>query len=245
MFRWILLLLIILWPLESFAADNIIVLDGNRTARTLATKDLTGVHTYKMMVTDSTGNIIDFSDHGGIGVTPHEHSGHGNIHMHLLNLTTSTTRYILIDLSDTTNWPHTTGTSIHLEYLDMQVDASNTAAYTIDFIMLDSCSITSCRSGMVWATSGSQSTGNNKEIHINWAQHGPVCKFGTGGVFSDMVTDPDTNYQTDVLLRSTLDPSSATVAPNNGDLIMVVTITAGTITIDTNLAYHTHAVDHP
>ena len=237
-------LMVVCMSVVAYAADNITVLDGNRVARTLATKDIGGVQTYKMMVTDSSGNVVNFDDHGAIGVSPHEHSSHGVVHLMADGVTTDTT-YILIDLSDTTHWPHVDTAALHLEYLDMQVDASGTAEWEMHLIWLDNCSATDCDSYPIWGASGNKTTGNNLEAQVPWQQAGPILKPGHVFVLSSHTILNDTTYQTDIALPSAYIIGSASTYPGTGDLLLFADMTAGSIDIHCNIAYHTHDADHP
>lgn len=232
------------WVTSADAADNLTVLDGNRVERVLATDDDAGVHTYKMRITNTDGEVINFSDHGSIGVTPHEHSSHGNVHLMPSNISANVD-YILVDLSDTTHWPHTDTTALHLEFLDMQVDASSTAAWEIHLVWLDNCSVASCDSYPVFGASGNKTTGNNLETQIAWQQAGPILKPGFPAFLSSHTILGDTTYQTDVPLRSAYIIGSASTFPGSGDLLLQVVVTAGSINIHCNLAYHTHNALHP
>ena len=59
--------------------------------------------------------------------------------------------------------------------------------------------------------------------------------------FVGPVTENDTAFQTDVNLRSTLDPTGTAATPSgNGDMVMRVTDTAGTYTITVMVGYHSH-----
>ena len=55
----------------------------------------------------------------------------------------------------------------------------------------------------------------------------------------------DTNYQSDVLLATILDPSSADTYPGDGDFILEFLLTAGEVKLSVDFGYHTHSETHP
>lgn len=239
--KMILLLLLIAVPAS--AADDITVYDYNRNTKVLKAKDIGGVlHPGRILYAEDGTPI--YTENGVLAVDPHTHSSHGTVHFHVTNITTDY-RCILIDLSDTTNWPHSDTDVIHIEYIDAQVDSDTNGQYDIGFYFLEDCDATDCRSVMFWSASGSKSTGNNLEAQIVWDRNGPVLKTGAGGVISSMRNDADTNYQTDVNLCTILSPGAATTPPGNGDAIIEVDWQAGSFDLDFNVSYHTHPVGHP
>lgn len=245
MLRFIIICVVVLGlSCRVWAADNITVLDGNRDERVIATEDVSGVHFYKHVTANPDGTVITWNDLTGLGVVPHEHPGHGTVHVRIENIT-SDQRVILIDLSDTTNWPHTAGTVVHLEYIDFEIDSDVNGAYTVHIEYLESCSTASCTSTPVWSTSGSKTAGNNTDVSLNWTSNGPVCKSGPGGSMSSESITGNTNYQTDTAMISADDLVTPTVYPNNGDVALHVDWIAGSFTLDMVVSYHSHSADHP
>ena len=112
-------------------SDNINVYDKDRNTVVMATKDVGGVEHSKVMITNSSGTILEFGDYAGIGVITHEHPGHGTIHFHVDGISASAS-YILVDLSDTTNYPHTNTEVLHVDALYYNIDSSVTASFDID-----------------------------------------------------------------------------------------------------------------
>lgn len=225
------------------SSANMPFYDSQRQLWWLATEEISGIHYPSRVITDSSGNTVEWDDSTRIGTIPHEHSGHGDIHFHIKGIVADY-RCIVIDLSDTINWPHTTGVAIHIDYLDVQIDADATGEYDVELWTVDNCDATDCDSMMVWGVSGSRQSGNNAEIQVNWGANGPVCIFGEGGVLSTMTTLNDTTYNTATNLCTTLDPGTADTPPGDGDLIMYVDWIAGTIDLNVNISYHVHTADH-
>jgi hypothetical protein len=100
---------------------------------------------------------------------------------------------------------------------------------------------------MWYSISGNKTAGNSQTKFIDWGGAGPVLTYAAGGTkpSSNMITADDTDYQTDVALKSVHNMASATSFPGNGDVILVIDWTAGSIDIHLNISYHTHDATHP
>lgn len=228
-------------------SDNINVLDATRQTVTLATKDLAGVEYYKMMLVNSSGTILEFNDLAEIGVVPHVHSGHGSIHFHVENISATTT-YILVDMSDTTNYPHGANpVSLHIDSMTYQVDADNTADYQIDFYYLENVDGTDGDLRMWFSIVGNKTAGNSVRDYIDWSASGPVMKSGTGGTksSSNMITLDDPDYSSADNYKSTHNVAVANTPCGSGDIVMKVVMAAGSINLALNLSYHSHDASHP
>lgn len=171
---------LLVWPVS--AADNLNVLDGNRQAKTLRAVEVGNI-LYKVMIPSlEDGTLVDLDDSARIGVVPHEHAGHADLHFHVYDLDASTD-YVLVDLSDTTNWPHTAGESIHIDHIDLQVDSDVQSDYLIELHTLRNCGAADCDSMMVWATVGNKTIGASKEIQVPWDLMVPLLSGGPAVFF--------------------------------------------------------------
>lgn len=224
------------------AADNLTVLDGTRATKVLKAKEISSVLYRGMIPYTETGNPLQVED-DVLSTIEHAHGSRGQVHFHVENISADY-RCILVDLSDSTNWPHTETSVVHIEDIDAQVDSSGTAEWDLELIFLEDCSASDCDSIMFWGASGSKSTGNNLETFIPWGNRGPELKTGTDGVISSMLTNDDTTYQTDVKLCDVRTPAAANTYPGNGDLIIYVNWIAGSFDLNLNITYHTHSATH-
>ncbi|MHA2329811.1 MAG: hypothetical protein ACXACR_14945 [Candidatus Hodarchaeales archaeon] len=187
-------------------------------------------------IVDENRDLVTNSE-GRLDVVQHSHPNNGIIHFHIEDVDT-TSRFILIDVSDITNYPHDSNTYIHLEDLDVQIDAAAAASYEIELVFLENVDATDGDEYMVWHTSGTKQTGQNKEIYLNWYPNGPRCR--SLSVATHSISLNNVNYQTDVNMRTVLDPTTADTSPGAGDIILVITIAAGSINCSVNLSYHAH-----
>lgn len=141
--------------------------------------------------------------------------------------------YILIDLSDTTNFPHTDTGHIHWDGFLVSINPSVAFVGDIIFGYLKN----------VDATDGDFV--HVRTIHIELQSdnvHGDTIFFPVGIGMSDSyhlgaMTANDTAFQTDVALTS---PAGTSVA-GSGDMAMRVVMSAGNVDISATILYHTEA----
>ena len=191
----------------------------------------------KLIITDGTDDVTVNSD-GHLDVVQHTHPDTGAVHFHIDGLTTGTTRYILVDLSDTTNYPHVNTTYAHLEWLQIEVDGTNAAEYKVYIGFLENVDATDGDRYIVKHVSGSRTAGQSIRMFDNFAPNGHRMR--SESTATHMISLNDTNYQTDVNLPSTLDPSTSDTPSGSGDVILEIVVSAGTIDASIDLSYHSH-----
>ena len=146
-----------------------------------------------------------------------------------------TTAFMLIDLSDTTNWAHTETGHITLEYMIIEVDPDTTFLGEIKLGFLSS----------VDATDGDL----NNFLDIDMAKKSDlvveVINFGTHGLHCELashfgpVDANSTLFQTDVNLGGPDDPGTLTYPSGAGDLVLLVERSAGTVDVSITIGYET------
>jgi len=147
----------------------------------------------------------------------------------------ATTGFMLIDLSDTTNWPHTDTGHIDILFMILTTDPSATFSGDIQLGFLTN----------VGATDGDFN--EIFELHMEKKPEPEVVEinYGAFGValetdhFFGPITANDTIWQTDVNLQG---PDGNTSFPSgNGDLVLLVTRTASDISVSVTIGYKTVA----
>lgn len=192
-----------------------------------------------IFITDAnTGKTAGIDDDGRLAVTPHSHHNNGTIHMHVDGLTTGTTRYILVDISNTTDYPHTNTDFVHLEWFDIEVDGNTSANYTVNLGFLENVDATNGDRTIVKHWSGSRTVGQSIRALFDPIPNAP--KMHSDYVTTHEVSLNDINYQTDVNMATTLDPTTADTPSGNGDVVLEIIVTAGTVDIAISASYHTH-----
>lgn len=177
---------------------------------------------------------VDVNNH--LDVVPHGHPEGGHV---LFKKTFSATEdVIVIDVSDTTNYPHAYTSWIHTSNMLLEIDASSDAEYVIKIGFLENVDGTDGDFHEIFEIDGSRKAGNSHFLEINQAPESPQLR---SAKFTGPVVLNDTAFQTDVNLRSTLDPTGAAATPSgSGDMVMRVTHTAGTYTVECMIGYHSH-----
>ena len=146
------------------------------------------------------------------------------------------TAFMLIDISDTTNWKHTNTGHIHINHILIEVDpdASYLGEIKVGFL------------SVVGTTSGDF----NQIIDFDMAKKSDLAiedlNFGGGfnceaaTHFGPILAD-STLFQTDVNLGGPDDPSTLTYPSGAGDLALLVEVAAGTVDVSITMVYETVA----
>jgi hypothetical protein len=176
------------------------------------------------------------------GFVEHAHSSAGFIHFHLESITASTS-YIVIDLSDTTNYFHLKDYLIHLDKFWYRIDADNNASYRVNLWAIDDITSISCTRTMVWSESGEKATDVNLQGDVTMSPYGPLVT--KDKIASTMKEAGYEGYNLSTPMKSTIYPSAASVTPGNGDLILEFIMNeANPIEPHFLFAYHTHSRFH-
>ena len=147
----------------------------------------------------------------------------------------ATTGYMLVDLSDTTNWPHTNTGHIDVLFVLLTIDPSSTFSGDIQL-------------GFLTNVDGTNGDFNEFfEIHMEKKPDPQFISIQYGAFGTSLETDHlfgpiDANnaiWQTDVDLQG---PSGATSFPSgNGDMVMQVTRSASDVSVSITVGYRTIA----
>jgi hypothetical protein len=140
---------------------------------------------------------------------------------------------MLIDLSDTTNWPHTGTDHIHLRWLSINItpDASYLGDIRLGF--LSAVDATDGDFNDIWNIKMSKKSDVLTET-VLFASEGIHCELADW--FGPTLAN-STLFQTDVNLGG---PDGATSYPSGaGDLVLLVEVAAGTVEVSISLGYET------
>lgn len=143
------------------------------------------------------------------------------------------TAFMIIDISDTTNWPHTNTDHVIIRHLLIEVDPDSTYLGEVKIGFLDS----------VGATNGEF----HQIIDFDMAKKSDLAiedLIFTGGFHCQAATHfgphvVSTLFQTDVNLGGPDDPGTLTYPSGNGDLVMLVERSAGAVDVSITLIYET------
>lgn len=134
-------------------------------------------------------------------------------------VTTTPVSFMLIDLSDTTNWKHTNTGEIVIEYMILEVDPGSTFSGEVRIGYLKNVDATDGDFVTLFDVDMQKSAALLVE-NIDFGSHGMHC--GDTSHFGPVDAN-DTAYQTDVNLGGPDDPTTGTYPSGNGDLILQVT----------------------
>ena len=155
------------------------------------------------------------------------------VHVDVQNISAASTAFMLIDISDTTKWPHTNKGHIIIEYIILEIDPNDSYIGEVKFGFLD----------RVDATNGDF----HQIIDIDMERKADliveVIDFGSHGMDLEVdhwfgpTTANSTLFQTDTSL---LGPDGTTTFPSgNGDFVMIIEATAGAVDVSMTIGYET------
>ena len=143
------------------------------------------------------------------------------------------TAFMLIDLSDTTNWTHSETGHINLEYILLEVDPDSAYLGEVKIGFLSNVNATNGDFNQII----DMDMAKKSELVIepfNFGSHGFDCE--TNHHFGPVITD-STLFQTDVDLGGPDDPSTITYPSGDGDLVLLVERSAGTVDVSITIGY--------
>jgi hypothetical protein len=173
---------------------------------------------------------------GRIEVSQHSHFDQSTLHFDFL--VTTSINFTLIDISNIDNYPHIHKGYIHLEWMRIQVDAAAAANYELEFGFLENVDDVNSDLYIFDHIKGSQQTGKDKEIFLNFAPNGGRLR-SQSHVTHDVRLN-DTTFRSNLNQRTTLDPSTADTPSGNGDIVLLNTVTGGQYDLVVNIGYHSH-----
>lgn len=156
----------------------------------------------------------------------------------------TSTSVVIIDLSDTTNWPHKDNGAINISSIKIEVDKAAASTTTVRLGVVNFVN-TSTGSVTWFYTSGNELNVSNT-ANVNYASYGEgflrtkavqgvlPADGTTPYIISNEKTSGSTIYQRDVKLPSLI---STGVLPDTGDIIMDVTKSGAAANITIDLIY--------
>ncbi len=145
--------------------------------------------------------------------------------------------FMLIDISDTTNWPHSLTGHVNIEYLILEVDPDATYLGEIKLGSLSNVDATNGDFNQVLDIDMAKKSDLLVEI-IDFGSHGLHCEASSH--FGPIIAN-STLFQTDVDLGGPDDPATITYPSGDGDLVMLVERSAGATDVSITLGYETVA----
>lgn len=154
------------------------------------------------------------------------------VHLDANNIS-STEGFMLIDLSDTTNWPHTDTGHIDIIWITLNINPGSSFAGDVQLGFLTNVDGTNGDFNIIktWHLER-QAAEIAKGLDYSWS-HIPL----TTEMWFGPTTANDATWQTDTNLQG---PDGNSSYPSgNGDLVMKITLTAGAVDVGISIGYHT------
>ena len=186
---------------------------------------------------DVTVTPIGAEEKVGLDIVEHAHGGSGMIHYQKSGISVSEDA-ILIDSSDTINYPHNDAGAIHVAWFNFDIDPSIDAEYILQIGFLENVDATNGDFYEVFTVSGTRKAGNAKGGFFPMSPQGP--QGSSAKIATSNKSLNDLAFQTDVNLASTLDPGAADTPSGDHDFVFRLTITAGSINLSIEIGYHSH-----
>jgi len=160
-----------------------------------------------------------------------------NIHFSL-NANIAADSLILVDLSDTVNYAHNSTNFVHLENFFIDVDAAPNADYLLEFGFLANVSSADGDFVQIAKLSSAKTKGAPKQVTIPFFPNGG--RLSPQHWRSSATRYVVSTYGSSNLLKSTIDPTTATVNPGSGDLVLRVARGDTTeVNVSLTFSYHT------
>ena len=185
----------------------------------------------------STSYPVKVTSDGELAVTSTERERNNLCHF-AKNGLTATTYYVLVDLSDTTNFPHDSTGRIDFSLIKAEIEKSNANEdITIKIGLLTRVDGTDGDVSWLWGLSSDRSDAKFIEETINYAPS--QLKFAVGRFITNDLSANVAAINTGAALESPR--GAATVTPAVGDVILGVIIGTATADIDLEILYHSEA----
>lgn len=165
-------------------------------------------------------------------VVQHAHPDNGCAHL-IYDISASQS-FILVDLSDTVNYPHKDTNYLHLENFALSTDADNQADYIVKIGYLKDVTTTGGTFVSIFSLGGDKIAGKSQSFLADVFPNGPRLT-DTHTVGNDIITSAD--YASTNTLYSS---RGVNVNPGNGDCVVRCIVNSGTFGLVANTSYHAH-----
>lgn len=156
------------------------------------------------------------------------------VHMDVQNVQAQTA-YMVIDLSDTTNWAHSNTGHINIEYIIIEVDPDSSYLGEVKLGFLSNVDATNGDFNQILDIDMARQSALLVE-NLEFGSHGLDCQ--TDHHFGP-ITANSTLFQTDVNLGGPDDPTTTTYPSGAGDLVMLIERSAGAVDVSLTIGYET------
>lgn len=157
-----------------------------------------------------------------------------SVHFDVTGIITQTA-FMLIDISDTTNWKHTNTDHIIIDHFLVEVDPNAQYIGEVKIGFLSNVDATNGDFNQILDVDLAQKSDLVVE-DLEFGSHGLHCQTETH--FGPVIAN-STLFQTDVDLGGPDDPSTGTYPSGDGDLVLLIERSAGTVDVSITVIYET------
>lgn len=220
-------------------ADNISITPGS--GANIATDEILGVKypRSKMVLGDDGVNDGDVSENNPVPTTTVERIKNFHAHFHKEGVT-STTYAVLVDLSDTTNWPHNETGYVDISTTESQVVITSAQGANGSLRLGVITRIDGVDADIVWADCSHFSKSGSEQIDRSFNYSPSQIRFEiSGGSLTQMVSNEVSLNVAAINTGITLESSAGiSVTPAVGDVVLGMTVSSGTVTFVYDIMYH-------
>lgn len=145
------------------------------------------------------------------------------------------TAFMLVDISDTTNWKHTNTDHIIIDHFLVEVDPDANYLGEVKVGFLTNVDATDGDFNQILDVDLAKKSDLVVE-DLDFGTHGFHCQASTH--FGPILAN-STLFQTDVNLGGPDDPGTITYPSGDGDLVLLVEVSAGTVDVSVTMVYET------
>lgn len=157
---------------------------------------------------------------------------------HATGLVVGVHPFILIDISDTTNYKHILTDYVHLHIREFDIVCDTNGAWDLYFGFIENVSIDGSNFYISRNWGGAKSTDNMLKDSLNMFPVGDALRSASLATYSSVI---DNSFKSGVALRSTISPVAPVTIPEQGDVVAILDVTSGTVLeFSAKLGYHSH-----
>lgn len=212
--------------------------DGDVSADNPCPMQIYGTHAY---ADHADLHAVKVTDDGEIATTNTERER--NIHVHYVELGITSNRYIMmVDLSDTVNWPHEYTGRVDVSSTEAQINISSVSGATGTLRLGVVTRIDGTDADIIWVDCAIFNKNGATDIERSFNYSPSQLKLGvSGGKLVKSVSNAWSYNVAEINSVTPLDTANdaLTAIPAVGDLILFLEVSAGTVSFIYDIMYHT------
>ena len=186
---------------------------------------------------DGDAAALEIDSLGHLNTLNHAHAEGGHVLLEAENLGVGTFYFTLIDLSDTTNYPHDNTGWVHMANLTYHIDAGGSTKYSAELGFLENVTATESDFHHVLPVAGTKSSGLSKDIILTGNPEAPKMRSES---FTGRVT-VETEFDLATSHPSSIDSTVNQNVAGENDVVLIIEVTSGSVNLALSMGYHSHS----